>query len=136
MTKRFFYSFAVLCLAAAGLSAGQPITVQIPFPFHVGEAVLPAGSYTANTGIASGGILSLRSTDGKASVMVISNGVVPQRGPNPARLIFNRYGNEYFLFQVWTGSGSDGRQVLQSRHEAEIAAAIKRNVEAVVASSR
>ena len=134
MTKRLFYSFAAIWLAAACLYAEPPITVQIPFPFHVGDSVLPAGSYTAGAHLGSGSLIVLRSADGKSSVMALSNGAHSSDGRTQPRLIFNRYGDEYFLFQVWTGSDGDGRQLMQSRHEAELSAAAKRNVQTVVAS--
>jgi hypothetical protein len=134
MTKRLFYSFAVIGLAAACLHAEPPITAHIPFPFHVGDSVLPAGSYTAGTNMGSGSLIVLRSADCKSSVMALSNGVHPSDGHTQARFVFNRYGDEYFLFQVWTGPGGSGRQLIPSRHEAELAAAAKRNVQTVVAS--
>jgi len=135
MTKRLLYSFAVIGLAAACLYAGPPITAHIPFPFHVGDSVLPAGSYTtSNIGSDSGTLMVLRSADGKSSVIMLSNPVHPSDGPAQPTLVFNRYQDEYFLSQVWTGSGASGRQLRQSRHEAEMAAAAKRNVRTVVAT--
>jgi hypothetical protein len=131
MKKRLFYGLAAVGLAAVCLYAESPITAQIPFPFRVGDSILPAGSYTAN--IASGAVLVLRSVDGKSTAMAISNGVHPSGGRTQPMLIFNRYGDEYFLFQVWPEPGESGRQLLQSRHEAELAAAVKRNAQAVVA---
>jgi hypothetical protein len=134
MTKRVLYSFAVIGLAAACLYAEPPITAQIPFPFHVGDSVLPAGSYTTSNIGGSGTLLVLRSADGKASVIVLSSAVHPSDGPAQPTLVFNRYEEKYFLSQVWTGSGGSGRQLRQSRHETEMAAAAKRNVQTVVAT--
>jgi hypothetical protein len=134
MTKRLLYSFAAIGLATACLPAESPITAQIPFPFHVGNSILPAGSYTVSTNIASGAALVLKSADGKSTVMAISNGVRTLDGRTQPMLIFNRYADEYFLFQVWSGSGDSGRQLVQSRREAELAAAARRNTQTVVAS--
>jgi hypothetical protein len=134
MTKRLTYSFAVICLVAGSLHAGTAITAEIPFPFHVGNSILPAGSYTTDTRIASSAVLCLRSADGKTSVMVLSNGVLSASGSTQPRFIFNRYGSEYFLSQVWAGSGGDGHEVVKTRREAELAAAAKRNVQTIVAT--
>jgi hypothetical protein len=38
--------------------------------------------------------------------------------PNP-ELVFNRYGQTYFLSQIWTG-GDQGRQLFKSNREKEI----------------
>jgi len=39
---------------------------------------------------------------------------------NSASLIFNRYGNEYFLSQVWAKGGSVGRGLPKTRAEREL----------------
>jgi hypothetical protein len=135
MTKRLIYGLAMVWLAAEYMYAGgRPITVEIPFQFHVGDSILPAGSYTASTNIASGAVVGLRSSDGKSSVLVVSNAVHSATGPTHPALIFNRYGDEYFLSQVWTGTDDMGRQLRQSRRESELAAAAKRNTQTVLAS--
>ena len=134
MTKRLIYSFAVILLAGAYAFAGQLIKAVIPFPFHVGDSLLPSGPYTANMNIGSGGALELRSANGKSHVMALSSGVMSSAGETPAKFVFHRYGNEYFLFQIWTGSGEIGHQLAQSRHEKELAAAAKGSIQAVVAN--
>jgi len=133
MTKRLIHSFAVIFLTAAYVHAGPSVTAQIPFAFHVGDSILPSGSYTTDTSIAAGGVLLLRSADGKSSVMVLSNGVPSPAGPAQAKLIFHKYGDDYFLFQVWTGSGDTGRELPESRREKELAAAAKRSIQTVLA---
>jgi len=134
MTKRLIYSFAAFCLAAACLHAGQQMTASIPFQFHVGRSVFPAGSYTTETALGTGNVVMLRSRDGKSSVMVLSNSAVQSRGRHMIpSLIFHRYGDQYFLFQVWTGPDS-GREFVPSRQEAELAAAAKRAMRTVVAT--
>ena len=132
MTKRLYQCIAVIGLATACLYAESPIKAHIPFPFHVGDSILPAGSYTASTNVGSGAVMVLRSFDGKSSVMAISNGVQPEGRTQPV-LVFHQYGDEYFLFQVWTGPGESGHQLMQSRREAELAAPAKGNIRAVVA---
>lgn len=37
--------------------------------------------------------------------------------PVGARLVFNRYGEEYFLSQVWTDGGQLGRELPKSKRE-------------------
>ena len=132
MTKRLIYSFAAILLAAASAYAAPPVAAQIPFSFHVGDSILPSGSYTADTNMTAVGVLCLRSADRRSSVLVISHGVRSSAGTAKARLIFHKYGDEYFLFQVWT-AGSSGRELVQTRHEAELATAAKRSVQTILA---
>ncbi len=42
-----------------------------------------------------------------------------------SKLVFNRYGDRYFLSQVWTEGNSQGRQLLMSDREKEIAQTAK-----------
>jgi len=132
MTKRLIYSFAVILLEAASVYADQPVTAQIPFSFHVGNSTFPSGSYTADSNVSAVGVLCLRSADGKSAVLVLSHGVQSSAGPTQARLIFHKYGEEYFLFQVWS-SGDSGRELLKSRRETELAAGAKRSIQTILA---
>jgi hypothetical protein len=133
MTKRLIYSFTLILLGTVCVSAGQPVTARIPFPFHVGDSMLPAGSYTTDTNAAPG-ILRLRSGDCKSTVMILSSAVQASNAAAQAKLVFTRYGDEYFLYQVWPGGSDTGRQLRKSRRETEIAAARHRAVQTVLAS--
>jgi hypothetical protein len=39
---------------------------------------------------------------------------------NHARLVFHRYGERYFLAEVWNGADPTGRQLLKSQEERAI----------------
>ena len=47
--------------------------------------------------------------------------VAGNRTVEPARLVFHRYGEEYFLAEIWTGDGPNGRAVTRSPREKELA---------------
>ena len=38
-----------------------------------------------------------------------------------SKLIFNRYGNHYFLSQIWTQGDNSGRELFKSQRESELA---------------
>ena len=38
-----------------------------------------------------------------------------------SKLIFNRYGNKYFLSQIWTAGSKSGRELPKSQRETELA---------------
>jgi len=38
-----------------------------------------------------------------------------------ARLVFHRYGGQYFLSQIWTPGGNTGRELLMPRLESQLA---------------
>jgi len=76
--------------------------VNVPFAFGVEDRSLPSGEYTAFT-VTSGRSTRLVSADGKHSAVI---NALPNYANEPStnsRLVFHKYGSEYFLAQVWTG---------------------------------
>ncbi len=93
--------FIVLAVMTANAQTGSRIEASIPFDFAAGETNLKAGDYTVKR--ISKDALQLRNAQTKTSVIVMAPLVIQQtRNDAPERLVFKRYGNEYFLSQVWT----------------------------------
>ena len=91
---------------------------NIPFAFHARETTLPAGRYTICAMNSQG---AMRISDKKTghSIMVPTRG--RQSGPDQtARLTFHRYGNEYFLSEIWMPQQVDGYTVGKSAREKEL----------------
>jgi hypothetical protein len=132
MTKQMIYGFSVILLAAASAKAEQAVAAQIPFPFHVGDSALPAGSYIVDTGPAAG-VLRVRSDDGKSTVMILATRRQSATIPEQSKLVFHKYGDDYFLSQVWTGGSNSGRELRESRREIELAAAAQRGTQTILA---
>jgi hypothetical protein len=112
---------------AISISAQTPsgATAIIPFDFTAGKATLKAGTYmiTGSTGSA----LRIRSADGKTTVLINAPLTVGSRDYKAGeRLVFNRYGNEYFLTQVWLTVES-GRQLFPSKAESAAARELANN---------
>ena len=110
-----------LALAAAVVSAnGQAtsilVTADIPFDFIVADKTLPSGRYTVRAATSDGQGLKISSRDGKASVIRLSNSAVETSKKRNARMVFHRYGQQYFLAEVWSGDDY-GRQLLQCKKE-------------------
>ena len=102
--------------------AQQPVlAVNIPFAFQAGNQTLPAGEYRVETVLTgSGNLQRLRQVNGDASMIVSTMSVEPKKGKVDPELVFNRYGQKYFLAQIWTG-GPQGHQLFKSNREKEIA---------------
>jgi len=134
MTTQIVRNLSVALFAAATLFAqgSQTLKVQVPFGFHVGKSVLPAGGYTVYTeGPAH--VLRLTSDDSKSTVMIQSNAVEKLSPPSQGMLIFNKYGDEYFLSQVWRPGNNTGRELQKTKREFEVAAIARRGTQSVVA---
>ncbi|MBI1786877.1 MAG: hypothetical protein HYR60_04895 [Acidobacteria bacterium] len=121
-------------LAAVSLYAqsSQKLVVQIPFEFSAGIAVLPAGEYTVETDIVPG-VVRLRSTDHKSAAMIISQSVETLKTPNDPKLVFNRYGDQYFLWRVWKAGNNIGKEFRPAPREMEMAAVTPRQELVLVA---
>jgi hypothetical protein len=134
MNKQIVRTLSVVLLAAAGVFAqgSQKLNVQIPFGFHIGNTNLPAGSYIVDE--AAQHVLRLRSADAKSSVMIQSLRV-EKLDPSPVgKLVFNRYGDEYFLSQVWKPGVNTGSELRKTKREHELIAHMNRDYESIAAS--
>ena len=111
-----------LSTARAQTNGSTPLIANIPFEFSVGNETLPAGEYMVRcTNPASDlKVLQLRSSDGRASVMVQTNSVIGKTQED-AKLVFNRYGDHYFFAQAWLPADNIGMQASKSRSEKQIA---------------
>jgi hypothetical protein len=116
--------FAVGFLALAGsLTLGAQsmrLEAKIPFDFRIGEKAMPAGDYTV---IHSDGVLRVRNFAGKTkNAMCLVRAAHKVNGEGAAKLVFHRYGNEYFLSAVWQWGGTSGVEVPRTKLEREYAA--------------
>jgi hypothetical protein len=116
MTKRILSSLAVLGLVlvlAAPLAAQTTrLVANIPFEFVAGRTTLPAGGYELDGGIIRG-VVRIWSDEATTSWLVLSHPLAAPLGGvrlSP-RLVFHRYGNQYFLSEIWSGFGSSGRMI-------------------------
>jgi hypothetical protein len=93
--------------------------LDIPFDFSAGKAMLKAGVYSIKR--TSGNLFAIRSADGKTTALVNAPLIIgPWYSKASERLVFNQYGDQYFLSQVWL-SVDTGRQVFTSGAEIKAA---------------
>jgi hypothetical protein len=94
------------------------IEVTIPFQFHVGNAKLPAGKYIIhpldNTDLTT---MEISSADGSASALFEVRDAETNSAPPKTELIFNKYGNRYFLAKLFDEANPNGSTVPESRYE-------------------
>jgi hypothetical protein len=65
--------------------------------------------------------------------MILTNAVQTSIEPSQGKLVFHRYGDEYFLSQIWQAGVNAGRELPKSRREIEVAANARRGTEAIMA---
>jgi hypothetical protein len=124
LTMLSLVSMFTLCAAVASANAqlSNPIRAKIPFDFNVGEKKLAAGEYTFSrlSGFSDNKLMSVSGADASAHVFQSTFGAEVLTPKNKSTLVFNRYGDQYFLEQIWSGGEQEGTQVPQSRSERTI----------------
>src|SRR6266576_260382 len=121
MKKRLFVIAALLMFASIPATqvarADEPMLVNIPFAFVAGNATLPAGEYRVEKLNGNSAVLLIHCWDANAAALVITHAAQAKEPQSESKLVFNRYGNRYFLSQVWTAGSIRGRQLQVSPRE-------------------
>lgn len=112
--------------------AQQSLVVNVPFDFVAGNTQLPAGEYTVKISVPTYSMVLISRKDATTSAFINTNAAVSSTPQAESKLIFNRYGDRYFLSQVWSEGNSQGRQLLKSAREKEIALTAKIETEGQV----
>lgn len=102
-----------VAVATAQAQAPSKVEVNIPFEFSAGKTTLKAGVYTVKR--MSGNLVRLKNVENESSVIL--NAPVNLSSTDTAateRLVFNKYGDEYFLAQIWLSADS-GRELLKKK---------------------
>jgi hypothetical protein len=126
--KRFtmlsLVSIFTLCAAAASANAQliNPMRAKIPFDFSVGDKKLPAGEYTFSrlSGSSDSKTMLVSNVDASTHVFQSTFGTQVPTTKNESTLVFHKYGDQYFLEQIWSGGEKEGAQVPESRSERTI----------------
>ena len=113
---------ALVAGSAQGQSPSNRLRANIPFDFAVGGRTLPAGTYSVGSAQISQDdlVILIRGVEGGSSSMNLTNPVQTASPKDKPTLVFHRYGDQYFLFQIWPAGASTGRELLKSRSERQI----------------
>ena len=94
--------------------------VNVPFSFAVEDHSLPAGEYTITT-VTPERSIRIASADGKHAAVINTLPNYVSQPSTKTYLVFHRYGDQYFLAQVWTAGENVGRNPLSTERAMEIA---------------
>ena len=124
-------SVLVLSVFALTIFAGKAhaqivgdLDVDIPFQFHAGNARLPAGKYRIH--VLDGSdltVMEITSADGSTSALFEVQDAEANATPAKSELIFNKYGNRYFLAKLFDEGNPSGSAVDESRYEKTVSKA-------------
>jgi hypothetical protein len=111
----------VLLMAAGAANAqlgdAREVRANVPFDYKVGNATMMAGNCSIQ-GAGSADVLAIR-CDGSEAKLVLSRAVIGKPAA-ATKLIFHKYGDQYFLAQVWIEGNDTGVQLPRTRVEKEL----------------
>jgi hypothetical protein len=90
------------------------VRANVPFEFNVGDKTLPAGKIAARE--MASGALAISNVDKGQHAIRIAHGVASSNQNGRAKLVFRKYGNRYYLTQVWI-PGYNGMEFQKSKTE-------------------
>jgi hypothetical protein len=91
----------------------QAMQVNVPFAFHNGSQLLPAGIYRVE--IQSSHVILLRGQS--RSGFVMTNPETTRKLAGPGKVIFNRYGSQYYVSEFWPQGSETGQLSVKSSQE-------------------
>jgi hypothetical protein len=99
MTATLFGLLAMFVVHAQLHAQPLGVKAQIPFGFNAGSTAFAPGNFTVHQSGGTHGVLTIRSETRGA--MLLAQGSGASRDHNRPRLVFRRYGNRYFLREIW-----------------------------------
>jgi hypothetical protein len=128
-------SIVAVLAAAAAFAQSSTLHANVPFDFIVGTQVLPAGQYTVDSGSLHSTVI-IRSNDCmRAAMAVLGSGLRSTATSNRGKLVFHRYGDTYYLTEIWQ-PGNEGHQLPETSRERELAAKLGAPPRATIAAVR
>jgi hypothetical protein len=121
--KKVFNVMATCCvLVLAAVTAhpqlpGTELRAMIPFDFSVRGKTLPAGEYEIQRINDAPDGLVISGVKNHQYEVFETEPVQARRISSRSELVFHRYGDSYFLSEVFAGGEQTGRELLESRQE-------------------
>jgi hypothetical protein len=115
-----FSACALLAVSCLFAQFDHRMLVTVPFDFLVSTQHLAAGTYDVTTNLDQGTVL-IRGEDNGSAKFAITIATEVGKTQEQAKLVFNRYGERYFLRQVWAPGMDRGRELTASKAEQEFA---------------
>jgi hypothetical protein len=109
---------ANFAMTGTSFAQSKVVRANVPFDFTVGDKLLPAGTYTVKE--TSDHLIMIRNHDKPIAVLSLVNGD-SHSSPNGGKLMFHRYGSQYFLSEILCDQANMNLQVPQSKTEKKTA---------------
>jgi hypothetical protein len=119
--RSILLALTVLLLATAAQAQTTNVKASIPFDFVVGDHAYSAGEYTVKS-LSQGSVaIRIDNADESEKGITLSNACQKGQPANETTLVFQRMGDSYFLYQVWTDGTKYGREFRMSKAQVQLA---------------
>ena len=125
MKRNMFWGLTAVVLALVmnvPFANAQSAKANIPFDFSVSGTAMPAGIYTVSE--IGDGEARVASVQSSTTILVHVQREERLDHQSP-RMVFHKYGDKYFLAEVWSGAGNSGLEFPASKWENEMRTAFK-----------
>jgi len=138
MKRNLLLFAAALALVVTTVASAQTtkVKVTVPFSFIANRANLPAGQYLLQSVDIEGKVLQIRNMETNSSNLVMFHSCVSLASVKQTKLVFNRYGEQYFLNQIWVEGNNSGHELSPSPREKEVAKDFSKHEVVLVAARR
>jgi hypothetical protein len=125
--KQAKWVVAVTLVVLSGMAAAQRmgssrIVTQVPFEFVVANKIVPAGECVVQAATMDGRVLMIDNAGAKVGLFSGSSQTESKQPASHYALVFNRYGDRYFLSGIKLQGSKIAYHLPQSRAEAELLA--------------
>jgi hypothetical protein len=120
--------YGALLILALALVVSAPLAqaqtrarASVPFEFSLNQTSMPAGIYEVSS--MSDKVLTVRNLETRDARLVIASVHVQASqaaGTPHAKLVFRKYGDQYFLAEIWNGQSNIGIAFPESKKEREL----------------
>lgn len=109
-------------MAVAQSISNSRIVAQVPFEFMAANKIIPAGECVVQSQNQDGSVLLIRNFDAKRNLMSLASHTEAKQNSAETVLIFNRYGDRYFLSAMRLEGSNWTYHLPESGAEAELRA--------------
>ena len=131
----FTMALALLVTTAASAQTIK-VNANVPFDFIVNGATMPAGEYSVESLDSYGKVLVIGNLTSGAKSLVVATSCSALESADQTKLIFRRYGNSYFLRQIWVAGNDAGHEIPPTARERELAKDLSMKEVALMAAKR
>jgi hypothetical protein len=114
-------ALTALLLATAAHAQTTNLKASIPFDFVVGDHAYSAGEYTVKSIAANGIVIRIDNADESEKGITLSQTCEKVQPATQSTLVFQRLGDNYFLYQIWTEGNSSGREFRMGKTQVQVA---------------